>query len=444
MLNRALRTLEVDTILKMDFFIRDLHRHIEKLYLEQLNNHHAPFTVYRGQGLSTTAFKEMMQSTGGLMSFNNFLSTSKNRKVPQQFATDALKTPDTIGILFNMTIDPTISSSAPFALLDNVSYFSNEEEILFSMNTVFRIGEIKQFDNNERLWLVELTLTNDNDPQLAILTARMREETFEGSKWQYRLGELLIKLGKLDKAEEVYELLLDQKSNHNDKAHLYHQLGRIKDEQGEYQEAISCYEKALIIDQKHLPSNHPDLADSYNNIGMVFDNMGEYSKALSFLEKALEMRKRILPSNDPALAASYNDIGLVYNNMDEYSKACAFHKKAIAIRQIALPPTHPDLATSYNNIGEVYSKMRKYSRALSSFEQALDIRKKTLPSDHPDLAESYNNIGETHDEMGEYSIALSFYERTVEIGQKSLPSHHPRLQEYEKNLQSVRKKLQLT
>ena len=56
-------------------------------------------------------------------------------------------------------------------------YYQTEEEILFSMHSIFRIGQIEQIDENNRLWQVDLTLTNDNDPQLYALTERMREET---------------------------------------------------------------------------------------------------------------------------------------------------------------------------------------------------------------------------------------------------------------------------
>ena len=60
MLNRALRMIDVDIIIKMGFFIGDLHRHIEKLHKEQFGNHQTgkTFTVYRGQGLSKTDFDQ--------------------------------------------------------------------------------------------------------------------------------------------------------------------------------------------------------------------------------------------------------------------------------------------------------------------------------------------------------------------------------------------------
>ena len=81
MLNRALRM--------MDFFIGDLHQHIKQLHQQQFAASHKSnqhFTVYRGQGMNEEDFKKMVANTGGLLSFNNFFSTSKNRLISLDFA----------------------------------------------------------------------------------------------------------------------------------------------------------------------------------------------------------------------------------------------------------------------------------------------------------------------------------------------------------------------
>ena len=151
MLNGALRMLEAGIIINMGFFIRDLHQQIEELYQQQFNNYRGkPFIVYRGQGLSITDFEKLRKTKGGLISFNNFLSTSKSREVPFDFANIALQNTDTVGILFQMSVDPSVSSTI-FAAIDEVSYFQGEEEILFSMHTIFRIGEVKKIDENNPL-----------------------------------------------------------------------------------------------------------------------------------------------------------------------------------------------------------------------------------------------------------------------------------------------------
>ncbi|CAF2531307.1 unnamed protein product [Rotaria sp. Silwood2] len=116
MLNRSLTTQDIEVLLKMRFFV-------------------------------------------GLPSFNNFLSTSIDPNVSIEFTTRAFSNPNVVAILFKTDIDPKISS-VPFAALDNVSSYEPENEILFSMHTIFRLGKMHPI--NERLWQIELTLTSDN------------------------------------------------------------------------------------------------------------------------------------------------------------------------------------------------------------------------------------------------------------------------------------------
>jgi tetratricopeptide (TPR) repeat protein len=443
MLNCALRMSDVDIIIRIGFFIDDLHRQIEELHKEQSVGHTAGkiFTVYRRQGLSKADFQKMKETKSGLMSFNSFLSTSKDCNISLGFARSALADPDSVDILFVMTIDPS-KSKTPFASINGISYFSEEDEVLFSMHTVFRIHNIKSMGENQRLFQMDLILTDENDDKdLRVLTDRIREETFPKSSGWYRLGLVLDKMGQFQKSQQVFEVLLEQATDESDKAPIYGQLGIMRNRQGEYKEAITFYEKALEILKKTLPLNHPNLASSYNNIGVVYKNMGEYSKALSSNEKALEIRQQSLPPNHLNLASSYNNIGLVYNNMGEYSKALSSYEKALEIRQQSLLLNHPNLASSYNNIGGVYDNMGEYSKALSSYEKALEIQQQSLPSNHPDLAAPYNNIGILYEKMGEYSKAQSFYERAVDNGRQSLPLNHPILKQRQKNLEDIKKKL---
>ena len=53
MLNRALRTMNADLMVKLGFFIADLHRQIEELHREEFgsNGSDQKFTVFRGQGI---------------------------------------------------------------------------------------------------------------------------------------------------------------------------------------------------------------------------------------------------------------------------------------------------------------------------------------------------------------------------------------------------------
>jgi tetratricopeptide (TPR) repeat protein len=483
MLNCALRMMDTDVVIKMGFFISDLHRHIEELHLEQFDDDSSRrcFQVYRGQGMAPDNFEKMKKTKGGLISFNNFLSTSQNHNAALAFAESNQSNPELVGILFVMVIDPS-KSTTPFAFIKHISNYQDEDEVLFAMNSVFRIGNIKSMSENNRLFYVDLTLTNDNDKDLHMLTHRIREDIFsKGEGWE-QLASLLRTIGRPDKAQEVYETLLNQTTNESQRAFLYNQLGWAKRQQGkyleaitllrkslegyektwptnhpdvawpyhnigmtynnmgEYERALSFHEKALAIRKQSLSPNHPDLAASYSNVGITYNNMRKYQRALSYFEKTLEIRQQILPSNHPTLAACYNNIGLVYKKMGEYRQALLYYEKALEIRQKSLPPIHSDLGDSYSNIGVVYRHMDEYSKALSFHEKALEIRQKLLPT-HPSLAMSYDNIGIVYDKMGEYSKAYSFYERAVQIGEQSLPTYHHNLRQWRKNFENVKKKL---
>ncbi|CAF4579711.1 unnamed protein product [Rotaria magnacalcarata] len=101
------------------------------------------------------------------------------------------------------------------------------------------------------------------------------------------MGKLMLKVGHFDQAEELYNELLKGASDDSDRGHIYHQLGKLKNRQGKYPEAIKFYEKSLKIERKTLPEDDASLAPTYSNIGGVYRNMGEYSKALEYYEKDL-------------------------------------------------------------------------------------------------------------------------------------------------------------
>ena len=439
MLNRALRLMDAEMIILMDFFISDLHRHIEQLHKQQFPDHHKGeiFTVYRGQGLSTVDFAHLSKTKGGLISFNSFLTASKNPKVSLGFAQDAKTKLEMVGVLFVMMID-SANSTTPFVSLTGVSYYEDsQDEVLFSMHTVFRIRDITPLPGNPRLFQVFLTLIDEDDEDLRVLTDCIREETNPDDHGWFRLGCLLLQMNQPSKAQEVYEILLEQNTDESEKGRIYHKLGRTHDRQGFYKEAIIFYAKSLTIQQQSFPSNHPDLATSYNNIGLMYSKMGNYAKALSHYEKALAIWQQSLPQDQLDLATSYNNIGTVDDNIGDYAKALSFHEKALAIRQQSLPSDDPDLATSYNNIGSVYSKTGDYAKALSYYQKALAIWQYSLPQDHPNLAISYNNIGLMYSKIGDYGKAVSSYKTALTIWQHSLSQDHPDLAISYNNIGSV-------
>jgi tetratricopeptide (TPR) repeat protein len=422
MINRALRLQEINTIVQTRFFIRALHKQIECLYEPPSGK----FTLYRGQGLLYGDVQQLRTLKGGLYSFHNFLSTSVNREVALSFALSSRDDPDLTGVIFHINVDPASLKSALYAPLDNVSYYKKEKEVLFTMHTVFRVDEIKQLD--DQLWQVELSLTNDDDKDLKKLAENIRQATQGSTGWD-RLGQLLLKMEKFDKAEKVYNVLIKNSSKDDLKglAHHYHLLGSVKLNRKDYESALIFYMKSLEIYQSLSNSNHLDFGTLYNDIGLVYQHKREYSKALTFHQTALDIQNKSSPLNHSDLVITYGNLAEVYKHMGDYPKSLEFYQKKLNIHKKSIPFNYLNLAITYENMAETHYNMKKYSKALKLFRKVSNIRQHRLHRNNIEIAITYNNIGKVYETIEQNIEAIASYQYARDILRKSAPVNFSKL-----------------
>lgn len=423
MLNRALQIQDIEVIIKLGSFIQDLYRQLEQL---KINNNENLNVLYRCQNASIDDFEKMKTSQGNLLSFNNFMLADTDYKTSLEDAQRARTNPNAVGILFRIETGLELSST-PFGSLKNLSYYPEQEKnVLFSMHSVFRIGEIKQIE--ERVWQVSLILTNNNDKQMTRLNELIQQETRDSINW-YKLAKLMIAIRDYDHAKEIYFILLSLLTDNDllKMSHIYNELGLISDEMGDYTLALQYYQKAIELRQKCLPPNHRLLSIAYNNIGVVQTELGEYFSALSSHKKTLSIKQKTLPPNHLSFATTYNNLGLANESLGDYSTALGFYQKALEIKRKVLSSTHGELAITYNNIGELQREMGNFPVALTYFEKVLNIRLKTSNAQDATLAKTYNNIGLIHREMGDYAQAISYFQKSLEVKRRTFSAHHPSL-----------------
>ncbi|CAF1190818.1 unnamed protein product [Adineta ricciae] len=464
--NKALRNQDMKVLMKMAFFLQDLHNDIEKRCLE--DNHRSKITVYRGQGLSSRKFEEMKKSKGALFSFNCFLSTSKNRLVAEMLAESVRSQNDTTGIIFQIEIDPRVSS-ASFTSVERFGNFPEEQEILFSMHSVFRIGDMKEVE--ERLWLVKLTATDKDDPDLQNLSGFLKKEVSFAEGWS-RMAFLMQRIGNFDGALEIfrdlydatngddqpsqviqrivigesivksylikgkhgaarvyYELLLNFSLQHLPAGDfliglLYFKYGITFAQTGEYAASLENYVKALEIYQKHLPLDHRLYSIAYYFMGASQYEMGDFPSALTNYQKALQILEKCLPHNHPDLAQIYTSIASAYESLGEYSVAMPYAEKALEIQKRVLPSSHPNLGIAYNTIAVLHLSMGNNILAHSNLEISRNILENSQFSNNPIMIKIYTNIGVLQHSLRNYQEALSYFQKALAIVNKSLPSDH--------------------
>ncbi|UJR38507.1 hypothetical protein I4U23_031174 [Adineta vaga] len=152
-------------------------------------------------------------------------------------------------IVVKITVDPSKSTTA-FVKTHDISALEKEEEIFFSMHSVF----------------LDLTLTNVDDPQLRNFTESMRQETFPTEKGWYRLGNLLMKLG-------LFDIILYSMDADYEKASIYRIFGMINNGEGKFDEAIESFGKSVDIFQKFLSPSDRRFALPCNGLGIAYINL---------------------------------------------------------------------------------------------------------------------------------------------------------------------------
>ncbi len=431
MMNKALRVQNIDMLFLFRFFIRDIHRELER------NQCRSPIDVYRGQVLSNDELNNLRNSVGDFISINSFFSTTTNRHQAVGFLNSSDISDDLHRVLFEINANPRVVTTKPFADISSYSEFTHESEVLFMIGSIFRIGNIHR--NNDRIWIIRLKLCGDDEHDLKTLFEHMKKKSGgDSAVTLLTFSRTLRRMGKYDLAEKFYRRLLNElPSDHPSLSNLYYSLGLVLKDKNDLESSLEYLHKSLEIELETFPNDYRNISNRYNAIGNVHRMKNHYDSALSWYNKGIELLKQKNDIDSIEMAHFYNNMALVYDQQENYVRALDFNKKALLIREQHLPPNHPDIGLSHNNTGNIYRYLGHYDLALEHFSRSLHIRLKSLPSDHPHIIQSYMNIGLTYEAKGELKQALAFYQKEANIRRQSLPSQHPDLLRIEKDIKRV-------
>ena len=143
-------------------------------------------------------------------------------------------------------------------------------------------------------------------------------------------------------------------------AMLHNILGLANQKQGRLNDAISNFEKAILI--------NPNFAFAHNNLGNVLKDLKKFDDAIKSYKKSLNINPKYV---DP-----YYNQGLLYKKINKYEDSIKNLKLAINL--------NPNLIEAYMDLGAVLTNIGKFDEAIENYQKVLDLK--------PNLNWAYSNI----------------------------------------------------
>jgi tetratricopeptide (TPR) repeat protein len=221
----------------------------------------------------------------------------------------------------------------------------------------------------------------------------------EGLVWSHSAEMLLDRLGLRGSLREA---------DHLDN------LASIRLEQGQVDEALTLFTRALELNEHLLSREHPSVAHALSNLATAQITHGDHAAATLGLERSLAIAEREFGPDHPEVATTLNNLAASKRAEGDLEAAHALHLRALALRERVLRPGHPDITTSLNNLADVERQRGDHDQAFAINTRALAILERERGPDHLDIAFSLNNLALVHQERREYEQAIALQDRALQ------------------------------
>ncbi|MCD8031662.1 MAG: tetratricopeptide repeat protein [Bacteroides sp.] len=173
-----------------------------------------------------------------------------------------------------------------------------------------------------------------------------------------------------------------QEQNHD--AKYYKELGKSLSAEGDKQEAIKAYTKAIEL--------NPQYDTAYYNRGVVKSNLGNKKGAIEDYDKAIEI--------NPHFAVYYNNRGIAKSAIGDFEGEIHDYHMAIRI--------NPTYYNAYNNLGRALYDLKRFKEAAEAYGEGI--------SHFPEDCGLYYGRGLARNQSGDKKGACEDWRKSSALG----------------------------
>ena len=235
----------------------------------------------------------------------------------------------------------------------------------------------------------------------------------------FRIGHAFLKREKFQEARCEFERVIDLLSRTpevTDRDFYYRRslvaVGDCYRNVKDYEEALSCYQKA--------PISNDDLTE-LNNLAVVHLRLKHYAEAKSTFELAVALVKKSKRPDKDWLAFLTHNVGRCHYEQGEFHTALEKMLDSLDLR-MELFYGKPDSSFAHNlyNIGRCYLQLHRLDEAVENIKKALKMHEE-LPdtiSRNTAIADCLHHLGLSEIEQQQYASALRHFEQERDRRQK--------------------------
>lgn len=226
-----------------------------------------------------------------------------------------------------------------------------------------------------------------------------------------RCGQSRVQQGCLKEGCELINQALGLFTNvygalHQDVCICLRLLGRIHYILGDYAEALSHQQRAVLISERVLGLEHPNTIQEYKHLGLYCFAGGQSVTALRLLYRARYLMLLVCGDDHPEMALLDSKIGLVLHSMMACDLSLKFLEDALVLTSKYQGPSSLKLAQSHHLLAKVHESKGDFRAALTHEKEHYGIYRK--------------QVGETHEKTQESSEYLKHLTHQAVILQKTM------------------------
>ncbi|XP_058615136.1 clustered mitochondria protein homolog isoform X2 [Onychostoma macrolepis] len=226
-----------------------------------------------------------------------------------------------------------------------------------------------------------------------------------------RCGQSRVQQGCLKEGCELISQALGLFTNvygalHQDVCICLRLLGRIHYILGDYAEALSHQQRAVLISERVLGIEHPNTIQEYKHLGLYCFAGGQSVTALRLLYRARYLMLLVCGEDHPQMALLDSKIGLVLHSMMACDLSLKFLENAHALTSKYQGPSSLKLAQSHHLLAKVRESKGDFRAALMHEKERYGIYRK--------------QVGEAHEKTQESSEYLKHLTHQAVILQKTM------------------------